>query len=196
MIIRVFILSFFVLLLEACSSPKDANEENFSKAIQDYLDQHYLDLGDDYCITFRIHPEYTARGDPRAKVFEKVGFVKLREIDTSGVGIDTYGLTDKGKKVFQEEQGFCLGKKILVRIINFSEPHYGDRTLSSVNYEYKHTVPDWAVEVLKLGEDEDWTRFQHAYDKLHARVNSPTNPIKEKGTLILTNNGWVHEDLF
>jgi hypothetical protein len=204
-----FRLAATVTLLVAvsgCSDPKAANEENFKKATQEYLDTTYPKC--------YVHTEFPVTIDwdisgikGKLQALAKVGLVVESEgkIERSGFGnkknfvtAPSFDLTDEGRKFYKANiaktlggktlGGFCVGKATVTEVSQFSEPSdmFGQR-ISRVNYTYKVSeFPSWAKsdEVLE------------AISNLKIDVESEQNPIKKLDALILTNNGWIHEKLF
>lgn len=179
--------SFIVLAaltLVSCSDPKAATEKNFMKAISAYLT--YRDTQGDFCIENHTYP-VAAHG---LGALADLGFVK--QVGTKrnlyGPDIPIYDLTDNGRTLYTAGKGFCYGQPILLRILTFSEPSsFGPYTMSQVQYEYSiGKIPEWVHQksILK------------GYPWIETAVASQKQPIKDKATLILTNNGWVHQKLF
>ncbi len=167
-----------------CSDPKAANEKNFGNAIAEFL--KHEGESDSYCAGFKEYPHTNELGLGNELV--AVGLLKVvgkyQDIWSSSV----HDLTEKGRKFFTPGKGFCYGQPKLHRIVNFSEPSsLGPYTMSEVIYEYRiENIPEWAL--------EEAVRKGHA--RVREAVSSKKEPIREEDTLILTNNGWVHEKLF
>lgn len=174
MMMRIIIVALFAMFVGACSSPKDANEKNFSKAVQDYLTFR----SGKFCKGEYWYP-HTALVYPAPPKYEKLGLIKK-------VG-RLYDLTDKGRKFYKEGKGLCFGVPVLVRIENFSVPQVANgQTISNVNYEYTLSDnPEWDFELSKL--EKPMQEYVSSFRGFG---------IFGKSTLILTNNGWIHEDLF
>lgn len=208
MIFRFILITVFATLVSGCSDPKAANEKNFKAAIQNYLDTAYPKC---YVATnFPTTTEYDVdRTTVKLRALVKVGLlsesVGSREIIThfgnggkKSIPTPSFDLTEEGRKFYKADVrgelsnrkigGFCLGKAIVKNITQFSEPAdmFGHR-ISRVNYTYEVSgLPAWAKspEIISV-----------IYE-LKADVESDKTPIKRLDTLLLTNNGWVHEKLF
>ena len=193
--IFVILTGFILIFVGACSDPKAANEGNFKKALQDYL--NFREARGDYCMgggkyPFNIGFPNFGYADPD---LEKIGLIK--DITPPGQWPRTqFDLTDKGRQFFTPDKGFCYGKPVVINIINFSEPSsgsfgYNGKTISEVKFEYRmEGAPAWAIEVGQNGS------LHTSNLTISGSPISVTNPVKEGGRLILTNKGWVHEMLF
>ncbi|VAW82290.1 hypothetical protein MNBD_GAMMA14-144 [hydrothermal vent metagenome] len=190
----IFPVCAFVLI--GCSDPKDANKENFSKAIQEYLNQEkacmgiqgrYLDTG--------LYNEFTDLNE-----FVKIGLLKkeaLKPKSSMTRNVDPrvlYSLTEQGKEISRKKEGFlgdtvllCYGEKVITGVTNFTPPAtMGGYTISRVKYTYKVTgIDDWVKNELLMKQ----------YKNLRGELNSANTPLEEEATLMLTNAGWVHETL-
>lgn len=167
-----------------CSDPKAANEKNFGNAIAEFLKSE--GKSDAYCIGLKEYPRKSYSPDYDDDLLVAAGLLKVGKPDAYGITVRD--LTEKGKKYFTPGKGFCYGQPTLHRIVNFSEPssEFGS-SMSEVNYEYKiENIPEWALE----------ESVQKDRSGIRKAVSSQREPIREQDTLILTNNGWVHEELF
>lgn len=196
-----------ITLVTACSDPKAANEENFKIAIQSYLDTTYPKC---YFITkFPTTDEEHLFGNGKVilKSLVSAGIVSVKDESheitplfgkKTTVIKPTYNLTEEGKKFYKADVtknisgnsfgGFCFGKATVKDISQFSEPAdmLGQR-ISEVHFTYVVTeFPAWAKSAEVIA----------TIDKLKIDVESETKPVEEKAALILTNNGWIHNQLF
>ncbi|MBW1650382.1 MAG: hypothetical protein JRJ44_06860 [Deltaproteobacteria bacterium] len=105
----------------------------------------------------------------------------------------TYSLTDKGKQSFKQvtqrrlfgkwtAEGFYAATYKVDEIINFSEPSQSNGyTISNVNFSVTpHKVADW-------------TKNQAIIDAFPDLPKKLEENQRRSATLILMNNGWVHE---
>jgi hypothetical protein len=191
-----------------CTDPKTANENNFGKAIQSYLDTVYPKCY--FLQKFPATVDFDIGGTQATlKALVKAGLVSEKEesrreiADLFGGGKKTYvktsfDLTDAGRKVYKLDAvktlrgdsvgGFCFGKASVKDVSQFSEPSdmLGQK-ISRVNYTYVVTdLPAWAKTPEMLA----------AIKALDVDAKSVIEPVKALDTLLLTNNGWVHERLF
>jgi len=204
----IFISIAASVLLGACSSPKDANEKNFKAAIQDYLsqDQACMRIFDrrDELPTIQVKSN-RYNDDLRIKTFDALvsyGIFTVEKNEEEGNNsvkrhkVKSYTLTDKGKEFVQvkntsysgDTNELCYGEYEVVDIENFTEPtihpFLGAKT-SDVQFTYKaKNVADWAKsDVLK-----------NLYKNVKKDINSKDEAIQDSNVLVLTNNGWVHEN--
>ena len=83
---------------------------------------------------------------------------------------------------------FCYGDYEALKITGFTEPaeHEGVR-VSTVNYSYSVAdISDWAKSDFLLKN----------FPQVSKDLKSDVEPLSGKATFILTNNAWVHEELF
>lgn len=190
------------LVLAACGSAKDANKSNFRKAIQAYLDTQA-----GLCVplpsakipfTLMHKREFMQEPVEKADALVEAGLLTSRKIEAKGQFTDRlqpaneYQITALGKKYLVDSgaasgfsrAAFCTGKFSVVEVENFTEP--GDMMgvkVSQVHFRYKvQAAADW-IQSAKLRE-------------LHADLSKQAQgETSAKATLILTNDGWVHEKL-
>jgi hypothetical protein len=179
--LSALLLAATVVLVVGCQNPKDANNENFSKAISAYL-AHQEESGG-YCIGSKIdHFEVEDfKLDQATRALMKIGFLEITGHRT-GAGFFTitgYEFTSKGRESFTPGKGFCFGKPQLGQIVNFTDPGPAG-TKSRVIYSYQLTsVPAWA-------NGPDGQAF-------HSIMPAAYGLVQSTDTLVLTGNGWVHE---
>lgn len=198
-------IAAMAIVLAGCADPKEANEKNFKAAIQAYLDSVYPK-----CYFHRNFPttvEFDVGGTRAAlKSLVKAGLVIEKDMAAADSAAHrkaadvklTYDLTDEGRKYYKAGTektfngntvgGFCFGKASIKEIGQFTEPSdmFGVR-ISRVNYTYTVSdLPNWAKSL-----DESV-----ALRELKAEASSTVEPIKRLDTVVLTNDGWVHEKLF
>lgn len=163
---------FSVLLLVSCASKKDANEKNFSEALNSYLAKNgQICLGIPSAWPVDVNEAERRSGMGRAAemaALEKAGLVRSQETETeytpplSSRPVKTkvlrYELTDSGKTFYREKdrlalagnkqvQGdLCYGQQTLDKIVKWGGPTaVGDSKEASVFYTYKiENLADWA----------------------------------------------------
>ncbi len=183
------------LALGACSNPKAANDKDFEKAIVEYL--KHKEAAGEFCLHFFASFPFESSSfivsDPaaRAGLLQKVG--EQGSGWSRRVFVD---LSEKGRKCYIPGVGFRYGEPRFVRIASFSKPSsFGPYTMSKVNYEYRVVdIPQWAREL--AAPVRPFGFHTTAYPNIIAAISSEKAPIKDEATLILTNDGWVHENLF
>ena len=163
---------FSVLLLVSCASKKDANEKNFSEALNSYLAKKgQLCLGIPSAWPVDVNEAERRSGMGRAAemaALEKAGLVRSHETETKytpplssrpvKTNVLRYDLTDTGKTFYREKdrlalagnkqvQGdLCYGQQTLEKIVKWDGPiPVGDSKEASVIYTYKiDNLAEWA----------------------------------------------------
>lgn len=185
MSIRSFVvLVLSTVLVYGCSDPKEPNEKNFSMAIEDYYAKT-----DKYCFGKRIKEEI--HGDlPHYEALSSIGLLKIiRKGRKWGNRFAIFDLTDKGKRVYVPNRGFCYGTLSVSNIVNYTEPQnlFG-RKIVRVKYKYKLVdIPDWALSLAADNNHKDYI-----LSLMKSQINSQNEATD---TLMLTGKGWVHEKL-
>ena len=161
-----------VLLPLGCASKKDANDKNFSEALNTYLAKKgQLCLGIPSAWPVDLNEAERRGGMGTAAemaALEKVGLVRSHEAETeympplSSRPVKTkvlrYELTDNGKTFYREKdrlglagnkqvQGdLCYGQQALDKIVNWQGPTAaGDSKEATVFYTYRiENLADWA----------------------------------------------------
>ena len=167
-----WLIVFSVLLLVSCASKKDANEKNFSEALNSYLAKKgQLCLGIPSAWPVDVNEAERRSGMGTAAemaALEKAGLVRSHETETeympplSSLPVKTkvlrYELTDSGKTFYREKdrlalagnkqvQGdLCYGQQTLDKIVKWDGPTpVGDSKEASVIYTYKiDNLAEWA----------------------------------------------------
>ena len=198
-----------ILILFACSNPQDASKSNFKKILQGYHHDKLLSIS--VSLDFPVEIDTTEfkynHNSKKLNELEKTGFLSSTEFMRKGerkiMGDDSkhlwkkYSLTEKGKSVSSKYStkgfmgtssgtNFCYGKGYVIHeILNFTEPaNMWGHQISKVSYTLSCThIEDWA----KNFKDIDHNVLQN--------INSLSEPLKATATLVLTNNGWIHEKL-
>jgi hypothetical protein len=193
-----------VLVLVACGNPKDANKSNFGKAIQAWLDTQEglclhipIPLGEDELPFSLRNKDVINPANPQkqeADALVNVGLLSKRDVEVNAlfgskkVPGTEYQATDLGKQFLKSEQyghRFCTGQYKLVEIDNFTEPGQmmGIGMISKANFRYKvENAADWA----------------HAKEirAIYEHFEKVEGDIQGKATLVLTSDGWMHDQLF
>ncbi len=197
-----------VLLLVSCASKKDANEKNFSEALNSYLAKRgQICLGIPTTWPVDLNEAERRSGMGRAAemaALEKAGLVRSRETETeytpplSSRPVKTkvlrYELTDSGKTFFRERdrlalagnkqvQGdLCYGRQALDKIVKWEGPTtVGDSKEASVFYTYKiDNLAEWA-------KNPD---IQRVFPGVVSTIDGATRTTLNQA-VTLTNEGWV-----
>jgi hypothetical protein len=163
---------FSVLLLVSCASKKDANEKNFSEALNSYLAKNgQICLGIPSAWPVDLNEAERRSGMGRAvemAALEKAGLVRSHKTETeytpplSSRTVKTkvlrYELTDNGKTFYREKNrsglsgnnevlgDLCYGQQVLDKIIKWDAPTAArDPKEASVFYTYKiDNLAEWA----------------------------------------------------
>lgn len=206
MLLRSAITITLLATISGCSDPKAANEANFKKSIQSYLDTAYPK-----CYIYSEFPttiDWDIAGNKeKLRALAKTGLVVESEekVERPSFGntkryatLPSFNLTDEGRKFYKPDAtktlsgksigGICLGKATVQAVTQFSEPAdmLGHR-ISNVSYTYS------------VSDLPPWTQSKDVLDaikELKADVASEQTPLKKQDVLVLTNNGWIHEKLF
>jgi hypothetical protein len=198
---------FSVLLLVSCASEKDANEKNFSEALNSYLakkGQICLGIPSPWPVDLNESERRSGMGRPaEMAALEKAGLVRSYETETeytpllSSRPVKTrvlrYELTDSGKTFYREKdrlalagnkqvQGdLCYGQQTLDKIVKWDAPTtVGDSKEASVFFTYRiDNLAEWA-------KNPD---IQRVFPGVASTINGAGN-TKMNQALILTNQGW------
>lgn len=194
-----------VPFLGACSNPKDANNENFEKAIQSYLDGKYPKCYFVSNFPTESNQSLMFGNADKLSALAKAGLLSETELSRKTNSWDkkvrvnySYDLTDEGRNYYKSDVwegatgkkkgGFCFGKAKITSIDSFTEPaDMMGQIISRVNYSYTVTgFPEWAKNATLL----------ESHKELKKEVSSNNKPVSDRDVLLLTNNGWIHERLF
>ena len=189
------------IFLNACSDIKKPSEENFAKAINQYLMKH-----GDACTSIGRQlpvevPESLQRDQygigPELAALEQAGLVQSSTIIavTPGVigpgaprRVRRYELTNEGRKYFRQSPGifgqsgrFCHGQKTVDSIVKWTEPATtGAYSQAEVTYTYK---------ILNLAGWAGRSDVQQAFPDVRTTI-SGTSKMNQLAGLQLTNQGW------
>ena len=203
----LFLLLASATLLIACNNKQDANDKNFSAAMDQYLVKHgemclgslYLrkwpvDIVDRTGLNFQLAPRATDEA-AQLKALEAVGLVKGANVEIDQLGYDRkptgrmskvrrYVLTDTGNKMRRDRDGradICYGNKRLDRIVKWDNvASFGSETGTTVSYYYKvDGLQNWALA----------PEMQAAFPHVKKSVDNAGKELTRHG-LKLTNLGW------
>lgn len=203
---------FSVLLLVSCASKKDANEKNFSEALNSYLAKKgQICLGIPSAWPVDLNESERRSGMGRAAemaALERAGLLRSHETETEytpplssrpvKAKVLRYELTDNGKTFYREKdrlglagnkqvQGdLCYGQQALDKIIKWEGPTVaGDSKDASVFYTYKiENLAEWA-------KNPD---IQRIFPGVASTING-AGKTQMNQALILTNQGWQAKGL-
>ena len=198
---------FSVLFLVSCASKKDANEKNFSEALNSYLaNKGQICLGIPSAWPVDLNEAERRSGMGRAAemaALENAGLVRSHEMETeytpplSSRPVKTkvlrYELTDSGKTFYREKdrlalagnklvQGdLCYGQQTLDRIVKWDGPTpVGESKQASVFYTYKiDNLAEWA-------KNPD---IQRVFPGVVSTIDGAGKTVMNQA-LTLTSQGW------
>jgi hypothetical protein len=197
-----------VLLLIGCASTKDANEKNFSEALNSYLAKKgQLCLGIPSAWPVDLNEAERRGGMGTATemaALEKAGLVRSHETEIDytpplstrpvKARVLRYELTEDGKKFYREKptlplvgtkgkQGdLCFGQQALEKIVKWEGPNAaGDSKEVSVFYTYKiENLADWAKS----------PAVQTVFPGIASTIDGAGKTLMNQA-LTLTNHGWA-----
>ncbi|WP_155955347.1 hypothetical protein [Klebsiella aerogenes] len=197
-----------MLTLSGCDDPKKATTSNFRVAAQRYLDtvypSCYIKANFPYVIdsnSFYIMPEILNAMVGKGLLTRKE-LLRKHINDTLGVKVQdyvvrSYELTEEGRKYYKrnvstniqgDELGaFCFGRATVKEINSFTE-------LSDV-MGYKASMVTFTY---KVSEIPGWVKSPEILNsniQIKKEVYSEHDGIKISNFFLLTNKGWVHEQL-
>jgi hypothetical protein len=207
-----WLIVFSVLPMVSCASKKDANEKNFSEALNSYLakkGQTCLGIPTTWPVDLNEAERRSGMGRAaEMAALEKAGLVRSHETETeytpplSSRPVKTkvlrYELTDSGKTFYRERdrlalagnkqvQGdLCYGQQALDKIVKWDGPTpAGDSKEASVFYTYKiENLAEWA-------KNPDIQRvFPGVASTIDGAIRTTLNQA-----VTLTNEGWVVKGL-
>src|SRR6202167_1663043 len=196
-----------VFLLIGCASKKDANEKNFSEALNSYLakkGQLCLGIPSTWPVDLNEAERRSGMGTAAEMVaLEKAGLVSSHETETEYTPplssrplrekVLRYELTDNGKAFYREKnrvglagnkqvQGdLCYGQQALDKIVNWQGPTAaGDSKEVTVFYTYRiENLSDWA-------KNPD---IQRVFPGIVSTIDG-AGKTQMNQALTLTNQGW------
>ena len=201
-----------VLLLIGCASKKDANEKNFSEALNSYLakmGQLCLGIPSTWPVDLNEPERRSGMGtSAEMAALEKAGLVRSHETETEyppplssrpvRAKVLRYELTDNGKTFYREKdrlglggnkqvQGdLCYGQQALDKIIKWEEPTaVGDTKQATVFYTYRiENLAEWA-------KNAD---VQRVFPGIVSTIDGAGKSVMNQA-LALTNQGWQAKGL-
>jgi hypothetical protein len=201
-----------VLLPLGCASKKDANERNFSEALNSYLakkGQLCLGIPSIWPVDLNEAARRSGMGTAAEMVaLEKAGLVRSHETETEYTPplssrpvmakVLRFELTDNGKTFYREKdrigldgnkqvQGdLCYGQQALDKIVKWEEPTLaGDSKEASVFYTYKiENLAEWA-------KNPD---IQRVFPGIVSTIDGAGKTLMNQA-LTLTSQGWEAKGL-
>ncbi|WP_409523699.1 hypothetical protein [Nitrincola sp. MINF-07-Sa-05] len=198
------------LLLVACSSHQDAAESTFKTALQEYYTSHPACFHVGLSFPYRLAQSQRTGASQSSILNELVSLGLLEasptEMESRSIfrgqpakmeSATRFVLTDLGQQVTRAPEQhlfssggtlFCYGDYEVTSVSHFSDPaDFMDHKVSQVSFAYKAVrIADWALNSQVL---------QRHFSQITRDIQSEQAPIEERTTLILTNEGWVHERL-
>jgi len=205
---KIILIFGAVGALSGCvNDPKEANNENFTIALNQYLYDRNV------CFTHNGSLPYRAKRGDKTETTElldilvKQGFLFIEDKEAEvmvgrsmlGSGekqvmpVREYTLTEAGKNVSEkklintmftvaESFRFCYGHYEVKEILGFSEPaDFHGEHMSKVDFTYAvASIADWAYQVIDGKEDGLNTLNRHL------------ERVKDKANLVLMPDGWVY----
>jgi hypothetical protein len=196
-----------VLLLIGCASKKDANEKNFSEALNSYLakkGQLCLGIPSTWPVDLNEAERRGGMGTAaEMAALEKAGLVLSHETETEytpplstrpvKARVLRYELTEDGKKFYREKQtlalvgtkgkqgDLCFGQQALDKIVKWEGPTAaGDSEEATVFYTYRiEHLADWA-------KNPD---IQKVFPGIVSTIDG-AGKTQMNQSLTLTNQGW------
>ena len=203
----LWLILFSVLLLVSCASKRDANEKNFSEALDAYLakkGQICLGIPSAWPVDLNEAARRSGMGTAaEMAALEKVGLVRSHETETeympplSSRPVNTkvlrYELTENGKTFYREKdrlglggnkqvQGdLCYGQQVLDKIVKWEGPTAaGDSEEASIFYTYRiENLAEWA-------KNPD---IQRVFPGIVSTIDGAGKTVMNQA-LTLTNQGW------
>ncbi|MBT9332001.1 hypothetical protein [Paracidobacterium acidisoli] len=202
---RVLAMSASLFILLACNNAKKPSDENFTKAINEYLANHgqvCTSIGRQFPIDIPASAQQSQYGfGAQLAALQHAGLVS--ETDTTAVvhgmldalrgstppqPVRRYQLTMEGAKYFQQVPGtfgqtggLCYGQKAVDSVLKWSNPVAMDgRSQTDVTYTYK---------IVNLAPWAERPEIQQAFPDIGATITGVSKANQIAG-LQLTSNGW------
>jgi len=203
---------FSVLFLVSCASKKDANEKNFSEALNSYLakkGQLCLGIPSAWPVDLNEAERRSGMGTAaEMAALEKAGLVRSHETETEYIPplssrpvktkVLRYELTDNGKTFYREKdrlglagqkqvQGdLCYGQQALDKIVKWEGPTaVGDSSEATIFYTYK------IVDLAAWAKNPD---IQRVFPGIVSTING-AGKTQMNQALALTDHGWEAKGL-
>jgi len=168
-----------ILLFNGCGEidKKEVSKENFKRVLNDYYARNCVTIRGQFPDKFSIVPE-------RVISLEKLGYLKSEKTDSSTIKL--FSLTEKGKKVYQNNEGICAFNRKIKSIDNYTEPsNMFGVTMVSVNFTYE------PVRSTDIPNDMKQEKV------LADLIDKASKKTSDKAKLILTGmKGWIHRREF
>jgi hypothetical protein len=196
-----------VLLLIGCAGKKDANEKNFSEALNSYLakkGQLCLGIPSPWPVDLNEAARRSGMGTAaEMAALEKAGLLRSHETETEYTSplssrplrakVLRYEMTENGKTFYRERdrlglggnkqvQGdLCYGQQVLDKIVKWEGPTAaGDSEEASIFYTYRiENLAEWA-------KNQD---IQRVFPGIVSTIDG-AGKTQMNQTLTLTNQGW------
>lgn len=193
-------LCCLLVLTFACSKKTDANRDNFTRGVTDYLDRRGdLCIGRSaWPIDIDEHESPTQSRDAlQLPVLERLGLVESTKVTLDSMGmVDArrYRLTARGRQFYLDRQtrrpasdphpsaDFCVVRISLDHVARWELTP--DKRGAEVAYTYRVDAPDWARD----------PEFQRVFPAV-ARVLGGAGGAELKEGFTLTSSGWVANEL-
>jgi len=203
---------FSLLLVVSCARKNDANQKNFSEALNSYLakkGQICLGIPSEWPVDLNEAERRSGMGRAaEMAALENAGLVRSHETETEytpplstrpvKAKVLRYELTDNGKTFYREKnrlglagnkqvQGdLCYGQQALDKIVKWDGPTtVGDSKEASVFFTYKiENLAEWAKK----------PDIQRVFPGVASTINGAGN-TQVNQALILTNQGWQAKGL-
>lgn len=211
------------VVVASCSDSKAASKDNFQQAINEWIEKGPPCLSvPDGSVTapgqeYNAMPRYVAATPAKQPFAEESRQRRLAPLEAlvdagvlkstrteierrsmfgdreNKVAVIAYDFTENGKASFKEDagrsvfggtrSGLCYGKPQVDEVTQFTQPgEMMGMTLSQVSYKYHLAdLPDWAKN----------PKVKAAFPDL---ARNTAESIDGKATLILTNDGWKHQN--
>ncbi len=196
---RICLLVCFFLV--ACNRAEKPSDENFRKAINEYLAKHgraCASIGRPFPVDVSESSAKDEQGTgPQMIALEQAGLVRSSEVTAETPGIlgggtrrlvKRYEISDEGKKYFQEIPGvfgktgsFCYGEKVVDSINSTTPQMAGGSMGTEVSYTYKiANVASWAEK----------PEVQHVFGDIRTTL-AGMSKMNETVGVQMTDQGWV-----
>jgi len=201
----ISLILFLLLLITSCASDTDINKENFTKAINAHLHKQKLCFKDKVFKFPKVVSEKDKLGKDLLNKYDALhaaGLVSrkktVKKIDHSDLSMTMekavrYELTTRGfkyAKTIREKNKkkylqFCFARSHAASIKEFTPPKKAKgKTTTTVTFQYSLTkVAKWARK----------KKLLDTFPQVKQEIDTLTNPIEKKATLLLTKDKWVYK---
>lgn len=213
---KIFIAFSFFAILSGCDNKQDANEENFSSAINQYLDKN-----GELCLTFDQWPLDVTEKDltllkssptwkaAQAAALQSVGIVSSSDVEVDvpslfdkstikKVKVKRYEVTDFGMKFFKSKDvPLIMGGTKKIGMLCYG----GKRVSSIVKWEGPRDLGGSHIAkisyLFKVDNLADWAKskvIKTSFPAVASVINGEKKD-EEHAVVKLTNLGWEHSQL-